>query len=269
MLNNLTMNRRLWLPVASLALITSLYSFFNQGVYSKVLDQNWLPGTVAQDLMTIFVGLVLLFLSLSTGEDDLKKQVLALSLLSYLFYGYGIFVIEQLYTPFYLLYIAICSISFWSLVCAAVNIDRELLMKITVSRISGNLIAGWLAFVALLFYVLWTSQILPLIRAGQKLEFTFSIYILDMVFVLPALLICAVLIMRKKPAGLFFAPVLFLKAFTLLFSVGLGASMKPLFGQPSESGETFFYFILSAFFLIFAVFSFNRIRFRVTEKSRV
>lgn len=267
MLNNLTMNRRLWLPVACLALITSLYSVFNQGIYSRVLDQNWLPGTVAQDLMTIFVGLVLLFLSLKTGEDDVKKQILALSLLSYLFYGYGIFVIEQLYTSLYLSYIAICSVSFWSLVYAAVNIDRALLGKITVGRISGYLIAGWLAFVALLFYVLWISQVLPLMRAGQKLEFTFSIYILDMVFVLPALLISAALVIRRKPAGLFFAPVLFLKAFTLLFSVGLGASMKPIYGQPSEAGETFFYFILSAFFFVFAVFSFNRIDFRTPDNA--
>ena len=262
MINKLKTNRILWLTVACLSLIASLAGVFNQDLYGRVLDSKWLPGTIAQDVITIIAALVLLFLSLKMEDAEVIKQIAALSILAYLFYGYGIYVIEQLYTPLYLLYVAVCGLSFWSVIYGSININQEELAKIKASKLADYLTAGFLFIVSLLFYLLWTSQIIPLMREGQKLEFTFSIYILDMVFVLPALIIIGTLIIRGNPAGLFFAPVLMsLKAFTLLFSVGLGGLLKPLYNQSAGSGETAFYFSLSAVFLALAVFGLRRINF--------
>jgi len=81
----------------------------------------------------------------------------------------------------------------------------------------------------------------------------YSIYILDMVFVLPAFLISAYMIIKRKLLGYIFAPLLFFKAFTLLFSVGLGGLLKPLFNQVAEQGENIFYIILSIIFLSLAL----------------
>ncbi|MFO8061090.1 MAG: hypothetical protein R6U70_10615 [Bacillota bacterium] len=64
----------------------------------------------------------------------MKRQIAALSLVAYLFYGYGIYVIEQIYSPLYLLYMAIFAFSFWSLAYAIADVQREVVHKIRVSR---------------------------------------------------------------------------------------------------------------------------------------
>ncbi|MCK4490811.1 MAG: hypothetical protein KAU23_11145 [Anaerolineales bacterium] len=267
MIKNLKVHKALWLLIACLSLVAACIGVFNQDIYSKVVSSDWLPGTIAQDAITIIVGLVLLFLSLKTNESDIRKQIIATSLLVYLFYGYSLYVIEQLYTSLYILYMAIVALSFWSIVYSLVNIKQDVLRHIKASKLVRYLSAGCLIFISLLFYSLWTSQLLTLMRTGDKIEFTYSIYIIDMVFVLPALIMSAILLIKKNALGLIFAPILFIKAFTLLFSVGLGGLFKLLYNQTVASGEIAFYFILSAIFLALAVLNFWKISFQEQNKS--
>lgn len=97
MIKNLEINKKIWLSAAFLSLIAALVGVFNQDVYSTVLRSDLLPGTISQDFVTILAGATLLFLSLKTDQKDTKKQILILSLLAYIFYGYGIYVIERMY----------------------------------------------------------------------------------------------------------------------------------------------------------------------------
>ena len=185
-----------------------------------------------------------------------------MSLLAYLFYGYGIYVIERDYNSLYILYMAIFSLSFWALVYGLVNIDKDVLQNAKTSKGVRYLSAGFLLFIAFLFYSLWTAQLLPLMRTGEKIEFLYSIYILDMVFVLPAIIISAILVIKNNALGLILAPILFVKGFTLLFSVGLGGLLKPFYNQTANSGETTFYIMLSVILLALAILSFWKIRFQ-------
>jgi hypothetical protein len=239
---------------------------FNQEIYSKVISLDLLPGTVAQDTITIIVGLVLLFLSLTSNEFDIKKQIVVISLLAYLFYGYGIYVIERVYNLLYLLYMAIVALSFWSIVYGLVHIKQDVLRYAKASKLVRYLSAGCLLFTALLFYLLWSGRLLPLMRTGEKIEFFYSIFILDMAFVFPAIIISGVLLIANNELGLIFAPILFFKVFTLLFSVGLGGLIKPLYGQIASQGETAFYLILSVIYLGFAIFNFWKISFQDHDK---
>ena len=88
-----------------------------------------------------------------------------------------------------------------------------------------------------------------------------------MTLVLPALAISAILIIRKNTLGLIFAPILFFKAFTLLFSVGLGGLFQPLFGKTVPVGETAFYLVLSVIFLALALLCFWKTRFQTTSNG--
>jgi hypothetical protein len=265
MIKNLKLNKTLWLLVACLSLIAASIGVFNQDVYSQVVTSKLLPGTVAQDAITIIAGLVLLILSLTTRKADIRKPIIIVSLLAYLFYGYGIYVIERLYNSLYLLYMAIFALSFWSIVYGLVSINRDVARNVSVAKWLGYLSAGSLLFTGLLFYFLWTAQLWPLMQTGTRVEHTYSIFILDMALVLPALIISAILIIRKNALGSIFAPILFFKAFTLLFSVGLGGLLQPLFGQTVPVGETAFYMVLSVVFLALALLCFWKTRFQSTS----
>ncbi len=261
MINNLEKNKKLWMIVAGLSLIAALIGVFYQDVYSKVISSDVLPGVVSQDIITIIISLILLILSLTINKNDIKKQIISLSFISYLIYGYGIYVIEQIYNPLYLLYIAIVALSFWSLVYSLINIRQKKLENIKLTKTIRYLTIGFLIFIPILFYSIWISELIPLMRTGKKLEFMFSIYIMDMLFVLPAFLISAYLIIKRKLLGYVFAPLLFFKAFTLLFSVGLGSLIKPLFNQTSNQGENIFYITLSVIFLALAVLNYYDLDF--------
>ena len=265
MIRNLKVNKTLWLLLACLSLIAAFIGVFNQDIYSKVISQDLLPGTISQDLITLIAGLILLFLSLKTSDTSIKIQIVIMSLLAYLFYGYGIYVIGRVYNSLYILYMAIFSLSFWTLIFGLVSINQDVLQNIKASKLVRNLSAGFLLFTALLFYSLWTAQILPLMRTGEKIEFLYSIYILDIVFVLPAIIITAIMVIKNNALGLILAPILFVKAFTLLFSVGLGGLLKPFYNQIAAPGETSFYLILSVIFLSLAVLNFWKIRFQESE----
>jgi hypothetical protein len=267
MIKNLRLNRTLWILVACLALIAASIGVFNQDVYSQVVIGKLLPGTISQDAITIVAGLALLILSATTGETDTRKPIIIVSLLAYLFYGYGIYVIERIYNSLYLLYMVIFALSFWSIVYGLVSINRDVARRVSAAKWIGYLSTGSLLFTAVLFCFIWTAQLLPLMQAGERIEYSYSIFILDMVLVMPALVISGILIIRKNALGLIFAPILFFKSFTLLFSVGLGGLFHPLFGRTVPVGETAFYMVLSVIYLALALLCFCKTRFQSTSNG--
>lgn len=58
---------------------------------------------------------------------------------------------------------------------------------------------------------------MPLIQTATRVEYFYSIYIMDMAFVFPALIILGVLAAKQRGLGLLLLPVAFVKGFTLLF----------------------------------------------------
>ncbi|MBT3363174.1 MAG: hypothetical protein HN929_12025 [Chloroflexi bacterium] len=76
MINNLKLNKILWLVVACLALIVAFIGVINQDIYSKVVTDEWLPTIVAQDGATIAAGLILLFLALKTAKAIKRNSLL-------------------------------------------------------------------------------------------------------------------------------------------------------------------------------------------------
>lgn len=252
MIQNLAKNKILWLLAASLSLIAASAGVLSPGVYSKVISTEMLPGTISQDLMTIVLAAIMLVLTVLVKEGSTRTQVVILGILGYLFYAYGIWVIERVYNMFYLLYMAIFTISFWSLVYALISIRQEALRKATMPNLVRNISVGFSVFTPLLFYPLWTGMLLPLMQTGRKIEFLYSVFILDMAFVMPAFIIVAFMAAKKQGWGLLLTPVLFVKGFTMLFSVGLGGILKPFYGQTAAAGEVGFYIGLSLLYLALA-----------------
>jgi hypothetical protein len=74
MIKNPTINKVLWFLIASLALIAAGIGVINQDIYRKVISTDLLPGTVAQEFITILAGLVLLYLSFMTKDGDIKNR---------------------------------------------------------------------------------------------------------------------------------------------------------------------------------------------------
>lgn len=253
MLRNLRTNRVLWILLALLALAAALVGVIRPRVYDQVVSIEVIAGVISQDLVTIAAALIVLALALWVKEDSVTGQIVALGLAAYLWYGYGIYVIEQIYTALYLLYMAVFGLSFYTMVYGVASIRTQVLQQVELPRSIRLGSVGFSLLSPLVFYPLWISALLPLMQTGRKLESLYSVYILDLCFVMPAFVILAVQALWRRPLGVLLTPAMYILGVTLLFPVGIGELYKPRYGLPVDTGGLVLYLGLSAMFLILAV----------------
>lgn len=254
MIRNIITNKILWLLNALLSFIAAFIGVFRPGIYSQVVSREVLPGVISQDLLTIFAAVLLLFFTLRVKEEDAKIQIAILGILGYLFYAYGIYAIERVYNILYFLYLAIFGLSFYSIVYGVASIRREILQVVELGDRIRKISTGFSLFVAILFSILWIVMLVPLIQAGQRIEFFYSVFILDLSFIMPAFVILAGMSARKRGLGLVLTPALYVLGFTLLFPVGLGEFIKPFYNLPVDPSGAVLYLGIAALFLILTVF---------------
>jgi len=254
MIRNLDKNRILWLFVALMSLIAALVGVTNPDIYSLVISTEIMPGVLSQDLMSIVASIVVLFLLIRIKEEDSIKQMVILGISGYLFYAYGIYVIERVYNLLYLLYMAIFGLSFYSIAYSVASIRKEMLQNIKLPKSIRLVSVAFLLIIPSVFYPLWISQLLPLMQTGQKIEFLYSVYILDLCFIFPAFIITAWKSAKNEGLGLLLTPALFVLGFTLLFPLAIGEFLKLLvFQQPMDTAGMLLFLIISIIFMVLAV----------------
>jgi len=269
MIRSLGTNRILWLLTTTLSLVVALVGVFNPGIYSKVISTDIMPGVFGQDLMTIVASVIILVLAIQIKEESSTKQVLILGVIGYLFYAYGIYVIERVYNVLYYLYLAIFGLSFWSLVYGVASVSREILQQVELSRVMRNVSAGFSLFVAMVFTALWIIQLLPLIKAGEKIEFLYSVYILDICFIMPAFVILGIMTVRNKGPGLLLTPAMFILGFTLIFSLAVSEMVKPLYDLAISIGGLAPSLVLSILFLVLTFYHLRKFKINGGKRLNV
>jgi len=258
-MRNLRIHKIVWLIVFVLSFTISGLSIIFQDLYQGVVSQEIIPGTIAQDGMTLILSVLGFGLVLSVKANKRVTQVLILSILFYMFYAYSIYVIEQIYTSFYIGYILIVAATFWALIFALLSINLSDYKKVILSKNLRYITVVFSLFTVCLFTILWIAQLIPLMIHHQKPDFTYSIYILDLVYIMPAFLIVSILLFKKKTIGLVLSPILFFKAFTLLFSVGVGYYVRSFYGFPITFGGGMFYLVISIMFFIVSFYQLRSI----------
>lgn len=262
MLDRLRVNRLLWILVAGLMLVTATAGVIHPAMYDGLVNAPVLPGILSQDLISIVAAIVVLVLAARMSENAVRRQLVVLGLMGYGFYAYGIYVIERIYNGWYLAYMALMALSFWAMVHGLATLRRDRLAEIDVPKGIRLASIAYLFFNPLVFYPLWISQLLPLMRTGEQIRNYYSIYVLDLCFIMPAFIIAGVMAARKRPLGLLVTPALFVWGFTLLFPLALGEWLKPpVFGLPIDVGGMTLYLVLSVVFALLAWRYLARARF--------
>ncbi len=160
----------------------------------------------------------------------------------------------------YYLYLAIFGLSFWSIAYSVEKIHSEILQKVQLPEMMRNISAVFSLLVAVVFNVLWIIQLLPLVQAGENIEFIYSIYILYLCFIMPAFIILGIMTIKKKGAGLLLTPAVFILGFTLIFSLAVSEMVKPLYDLTITSEALGPSLVLSMLFLILASLHLRKIK---------
>ena len=259
MLTHLRLHRSLWAVIGVLTLTAAAAGLWNPGIYDRIVSAELIPGAYSQDLLSAAAALCLLYLAATARPERVKPQIVALGLLGYLFYAYGIYVIERAYNGLYLVYMAVFTLAFWVLVSAGAHLRRGLgthVLPKTLRLVS----ASGAMLQPLIFYPLWTGMLLPLMRTGEQIDSLYSIFILDLCFIMPAFLILSVLTYRNHGTGLLLLPALYVLGFTLIFSLAVGELVKPLFAAPLDPATFWPALALSLLFLVLGILHLNRLR---------
>ena len=253
MIKNLAINKTLFIITGLLSLVAAVMGVLDPGMYDPVISARIMPGVFTQDLLVIVAALVMILLAVWMRQDDYRKAIVIFGVLGFLFYAYGIYAIEQVYTALYPLYLTILALSFYVLAYSMSSLNSAAIEALELTPALCYGAAGYGIFIALMFNFLWISQLVPLLRTGDRIEYTFSVYIIDLAFIMPAFVIAAVLAVRKRAVGVVALPALFVLGVGILSPLALAELLKPSrYGIPVDPGEFWLYGILSLVFLVFA-----------------
>jgi hypothetical protein len=253
MVRNFKLAKIFWTITTTLTILAALSGVLFKGIYDNLFSADYLPGAFSQDVLTI--------LSARTKENDVKNQVVILGLLGSFFYLYGIFTMERVYTWFYLLYAAVFSASFWTIIYSLAGFKAESFTNLRLNSGMLKTTAFFSILIAIIFTFLWTMALIPIMREHNRIEFLYSIYILDLCFVMPAFVITAILSLRRMPLGILMGPAIMILGFFVIFPLGLNELAKPSAGMAINYGPMAISFIFAFLMLTIATLQLKMIHF--------
>jgi hypothetical protein len=245
-----TTNRVLWIVTSVLAIVAAAVGVLRPAIYDGVVAENIVPGVFTQDLVVFAGAMALLVLALMDTPARVRSRIVIAGILGFFFYAYGVYAMEQVYTELYFVYLAILGLSLFTIASTLVSLDYERLADYRLPPFVRVACSAYAIFVAIMFTFIWTGALIPLIRDGFRKEFTFSIYIIDLSFVMPAMAVSGVMALRRKPLGIVGVPALFVLGAGILSPLALAELLKPaLYGRPTIPGELWLYLVLSVVFV--------------------
>ena len=244
------------ISLATLVLLTGLAGIMRPAMYETEAF-NWQIQTVWQDYVdVIFVVPVLLVSGFFSSRGSLNALSVWAGTLLYLCYTYAIFAFSIHFNRSFLFYCIILGLSFYGILW--------FFHKNKSKRIMFRGRSWWLAIYLILtgavFYLAWLADVSPALLLGSRpagIEqaglFTNPVHVLDLSIVLPAYIICGILLLGRQEIGVAMAPVL------LSFGALMGLSTSTLqlvlfFNHMAHSLPVAFFLLLIAvvniFFLI-------------------
>ncbi len=180
---------------------------------------------IAQDRVTLFMGIPLLLLSLVLARRDLLKgRLLLTGTLAYFLYTYTSYAFYSMYNELFLANVVLMSASFFAFTLAMVSFDLRELSGSFDARLPVRFIGGFLIFVGTAIGMMWLGMVVnPLMqgKAPEALEHytTLVIQAMDLGFIVPTAFLAGVLLIRRRPFGYLLAPVIIVKAITMATAI--------------------------------------------------
>jgi hypothetical protein len=196
-----------WWLTLSVALLAAAGRLAADRIYNQETSVLFDQAT-AQDVVTLLpVAPLLAFLAVSARRGSLSAFLCLPGLLAFTVYNYAIYAFSIHFGPLFLVWVAILGLSIFALVGAPATADMPAIKQ----RFAGRAMprpAWFLIVVAVLFVLLWLSEIVPSLLAGDPSRSardwnvpTNPVHVLDLAFFLPAAVTSGILLLRRRPLG--------------------------------------------------------------------
>lgn len=197
-------------------------------LYGKGLYHNesisMASQVIAQERVTLLVVVPLLFYALVLNhKGKIKGEMLLTGTLGYTLYMYATYCFVAVYNDFFLVYIALMSLSFFGFVINMYQLfsQRDI---IHFSKLPNKFIGYSTVFLGLLILLMWLGRLLPpllqgSVPSGLEHYTTFPIQALDLGIVVPVAIISGIALANKEILGYLLAPIITIKGITMLLAI--------------------------------------------------
>ena len=203
--------RPCWWLTLSVALLAAAASAAGLWAADRIYNQETVvlfDQATAQDVVTLLAVAPLLgFLSVLARRGSLSAFLCVPGVLAFTAYNYAIYAFSIHFGPLFLVWVAILGLSIFALVGVLASADLPAIEQ----RFAGRAMRGpawFLIGVAALFALLWLSEIVPNLLAGDPSRSardwnvpTNPVHVLDLAFFLPAVITSGILLLRRRPLG--------------------------------------------------------------------
>jgi hypothetical protein len=238
-------------------------------IYGHGLYRNdtllYAAQAIGQDIATLLVGIPLLLVGIILArKNSLRGQLLLTGSLGYVLYTYITYAFLAAYNEFFLVYVAIFSLSLFAFILALSGLDAARVAREVSGKMPRRGIAIFLMLIAAFLGMAWLGRIVPPLLAGKppfglEAYTTLVIQAIDLGIVVPTSAIAAVLLWRKHPWSYTLGSVLMVKA--LMMGVALVAMIigQILAGIAVSPVETIMFSGIAVAALVFTVLLFRNI----------
>ena len=182
---------------------------------------------MGQDIFDLFIVVPLLLISMFFSvRGNIIALFISAGTVLYILYSFFIYSFGIHFNNLFLFYCFTLSASFYLFILLVFELTRSAGEKWTEAALPVKSTAAYFVFIAVMFYFLWFSDILPAIftnsiPASVK-DYNLlvnPVHVLDIAFILPGLITLSVLLIKQKKIAFIMTPVLLV--FILLLSLAL------------------------------------------------
>lgn len=188
---------------------------YGMGLY-KHMSAEIAPQGIAQDYITLFIGIPLLLISLFFAyKGSLKGRFMLAGTLGYFLVTYLFFTVMGMYSIMFLGYVILAGASFFAFILTIVSFDTNQLPQLFTPATPVRTTGSFLICISFAIAMLWFSIIVPPLLDGSIIPVqaehytTLVVQGLDLAILLPSAMVAAVLFIRKKPFGFLLCPIYF------------------------------------------------------------
>lgn len=181
-------------------------TLYGKGAYYH-MSAEVAPQGIAQDVVTLFIGIPLLLFSLVLyRKGSLRGKVLLAGTLGYFLITYLFFTMMAMYNQLFLLWVVLLSLCFHAFYISFKTLDEQELTSRTEHKQPVKLIGGFLIFCSVSIGLLWLSIVVPPAVSGiipKEVEHytTLVVQALDLSILLPTAFIAGILLIKKESFG--------------------------------------------------------------------
>ncbi|MGB3632522.1 MAG: hypothetical protein WA982_00625 [Rubrobacteraceae bacterium] len=247
----------LWLtaPITALVAIAAGSGLFVEGLYRDA--PYFVAQAVGQDLITLVVALPVLVISaILTARGSHRANLVWLGILVYLVYSYVIYALAVQFNPLFLVYVALLGFSLYALIGGLATTDFAGIKARFSRETPAKAASIFLVVLAALFYFMWLSETIPALLAGEVPQSvtdngtpTNAVHVLDMAWILPAMLLSSFWLWKRRALGYTLAGVMLTFGTMIVLAVMAMVVSMSLLGQAVAIGQAAIFAIVAAVIL--------------------